>query len=230
MSSPLLLLRPQPGNDQSAERARALGMEVIQLPLFEIVPAEPAPLPEGPFDALLVTSANGARHGAEIVRRFADLPLFTVGEATASALREQGARAITIGGGDAASTIPLIVAAGHRRLLHICGADVRPFDPLGLHVTRHIVYRSEARAVRSVATLLATLPPCVIAVHSPRAGRRLDALLPPAPRPHRLAAISRAAADAAGPGWRQVEVASAPDDPALLHLASTLCAAFPPSR
>ena len=230
MSSPLLLLRPQPGNDESAERARALGMEVIQLPLFEIMPVAPIPLPEGPFDALLVTSTNGARHGAEVLRRLADLPIFTVGEATARVIRDRGERSITIGGGDAASTIPLIVAAGHGRLLHICGADVRPFDPLGLHITRHIVYRSEPRDMRPFATLLATLPPCVIAVHSPHAGRQLDSLLPPAPRPHRLAAISRAAADVAGPGWRQVEVASAPDDTALLRLASTLCATSPSSQ
>jgi len=230
VSSPLLLLRPQPGNDESAERARALGIEVIQLPLFEIVALAPTPLPEGPFDALLVTSANGARHGAEVLRRLADLPIFTVGEATARVIRDRGERLVTVGGGDAASTIPLIVAAGHRRLLHICGADVRPFDPLGLHVTRHIVYRSEPRDMRPFAGMLASLPPCVIAVHSPRAGRRLDALLPPAPRPHRLAAISRAAADAAGPGWQQVEVAPTPDDAALLRLASALCAASPPRR
>jgi len=223
VSRPLLLLRPQPGNDASAGRARALGIEVIQLPLFEIVPVAPTPLPEGPFDALLVTSANGARHGAEALRRLADLPIFTVGEATARVIRDRGERAITIGGGDAATTIPLIVAAGHRRLLHICGADVRPFDPLGLAITRHVVYRSEARDMRPFTDMLATLPPCVIAVHSPRAGRRLDALLPPAPRPHRLAAISRAAADAAGSGWQHVEVAPAPDDTALLRLASALC-------
>lgn len=223
MNRPLLLLRPQPGNDQSAERARALDLEVIQLPLFEIVPVAPAPLPAGPFDALFVTSANGARHGAAALRRFADLPLFTVGEATADAIRSQGERAITVGGGDAASTIPLIVAAGHRRLLHICGADVRPFDPLGLSITRHIVYRSEPRDTQAFAPLLAALPPCVIAVHSPRAGHHIAALLPAVPRPHRLAAISRAAADAAGPGWQQVAVASAPDDTALLRLASALC-------
>lgn len=224
MSRPLLLLRPQPGNDESAQRARAQGVEVIQLPLFEIVPIANETVPDGPFDVLLVTSANGARHGAAILRHFADLPIFTVGEATAQAIRTHaGERPIQVGGGDAATTIPLIVAAGHRRLLHIGGEEVRPFDPRGLSITRHIVYRSEARDVRPFAKTLASLPPCVIAVHSPGAGRRLNALMPPAHRNHFIAAISQAAANAAGSGWRQIHVAPAPDDTALLRIASALC-------
>ncbi|HWJ71056.1 MAG TPA: uroporphyrinogen-III synthase [Sphingobium sp.] len=219
MSRPLLLLRPQPGNDESAARARALGIAVIQRPLFEIMPLTADALPDGPFDALLVTSANGVRHGSDVVRRFIDLPIFTVGEATADAIRALGGHHVQVGGGDAATTIPLIVAAGHRRLLHLCGADVRPFDPLGLAITRHSVYRSAALD----SPPLTDLPPAVIAVHSPRAGERLDALIPAGRGDHILIAISRAAADLAGPGWAQVQVAPAPDDTALLRLASALC-------
>jgi len=223
MSRPLLLLRPQPGNDRSAERARAMGMEVIQIPLFEIVPTPPVQAPQEPFDALLVTSANGARFGADLLARFTALPVFAVGERSAQAAREHGACDVRVGGGDAASTIPMIVAAGHRRILHVCGAETRPFDPLGLSVTRHIVYRSEARDMRPFTRTLATLPTCVIAVHSPAAGRRLNALLPPTHRNHLLLAISDAAAQACGAGWRRVHVAPAPDDTALLESARPLC-------
>lgn len=223
MSRTLLLLRPQPGNDTSAERARAMGMEVAQLPLFEIVPVPADGVPEGPFDALLVTSANGARFGGEALARFADLPVFAVGEATAQAIRALGPYQVETGGGTAAATIPAIVAAGHRRLLHICGEETRPFDPLGLTIETHVVYRSDARDMRPYAKALATLPPSVIAVHSPRAGRRLNALIPPPGRNHILLAISEAAAEACGKGWRRIHVAPTPDDPALLRLASTLC-------
>ncbi|MBN8831966.1 MAG: uroporphyrinogen-III synthase [Sphingomonadales bacterium] len=223
MNRPLVLLRPQPGNDRSAERARAMGMEVIQIPLFEILPVEPEAEPAGPFDAVLVTSINGARYGAEMLARHAGLPVFTVGEASAQAVREQGARDVHVGGGDAASTIPLIAAAGHRAVLHICGEDVRPFDPLGLSITRHIVYRSDALDIRPFAKVLATLPPSVVAVHSPRIGRRFNALMPPPARNHQILAISEAAARACGTGWRRVHISPSPDDTALLRLASTLC-------
>jgi len=223
MNRALILLRPQPGNDRSAETARAMGMEVIQIPLFEIVPVAPEPEPGGPFDALLVTSANGARFGAEALARHAGLPIFTVGAASAQAVREYGGQDVRIGGGDAASTIPLIVAAGHRAVLHICGEEVRPFDPLGLSVTRQSVYRSEASDMRRYTKLLGSLPPSVIAVHSPAIGRRFNALMPPPARNHQILGISAAAAQACGAGWRRVHVSPSPDDTALLRLASALC-------
>jgi len=223
MSRQLVLLRPQPGNDRSAERARALGLEVVQIPLFEIVPVEDEPIPEGAFDALLVTSPNGAEHGANVLARFADLPVFTVGEVSAQAVRAHRGGDVIVGGGDAASTIPLIVQAGLRSVLHVCGEETRAFDPLGLSVTPHIVYRSDARDMRRFSKFLATLPPSVIAIHSPAAGRRFNALMPPPARNHLLVAISAAAAEACGKGWRKVQVASSPDDTALLRLASSLC-------
>ena len=223
MNRQLLILRPQPGNDATARAARGLGLEVVQLPLFEIVPIEAGAPPPGPFDALLVTSANGARHGKDVLALFAELPVYTVGEATAQAICEHGERIVHIGGGDAASTLPIIAAAGHKRLLHLCGEEVRDFDPLGLIVTQHVVYRSEARDMRPFTKMLATLPPLVIAVHSPAAGRRLNALMPPSCRNHLVVAISDAAGKAAGTGWRRVHVADAPDDSALLRLATSLC-------
>lgn len=223
MIRPLLLLRPQPGNDASAERARALGIGVVQLPLFEIVPLDKGPAPDGPFDALLVTSPNGARYGAETIARFADLPIYTVGETSAQAVREHGGKDVRMGGGDAARTIPIIVAEGVKSVLHICGEEVRPFDTLGLTVTRHIVYGSDARDMRPFTKMMVTMPPSVIAIHSPAAGRRLNALMPPSCRNHMVLGLSEAAAEAAGKGWRKVHVSPTPDDSALLRIASTLC-------
>lgn len=223
MNRPLLLLRPQPGNDATAEKATALGIEVMQLPLFEIIPVDEQPAPDGPFDAVLVTSPNGARCGEEALRKFADLPVYVVGDASADAVRERGAQNVIVGGGFAANTIPLIAEAGHRNVLHICGEETRPFDPLGLSITSHIVYRSEARDMRRYTKALVTMPSSVIAVHSPAAGRRINALLPPSCRNHFILAISEAAAQATGTGWRRVAVATEPNDSALLSLATSLC-------
>jgi uroporphyrinogen-III synthase len=59
-------------------------------------------------------------------------------------------------------------------------------------------------------------------VHSPRAGALLARLV--ADRDAvAVAAISDAASDAAGEGWRAKAVAAAPSDEALLELAAKLC-------
>lgn len=221
---PLVLLRPQPGNDATAGRARALGLAVVQIPLFEIEAVAPTALPDETFDALLLTSANGVRHGADLLARFADRPLFAVGETTAQAARALGHPAVIVGGGDARSTIPLILAAGHGTMLHIGGAETRPFDPLGLIIHRQTVYRSIERPADAVQPLLDPLDDAVLAVHSPRAGRRLAALVEPARRAHlHVVAISPAALESCGAGWASTNSADRPDDTALLTSAETLC-------
>jgi uroporphyrinogen-III synthase len=62
----------------------------------------------------------------------------------------------------------------------------------------------------------------VVAVHSPRAGKRL-AELGMDRSTVRIAAISPAAATAAGPGWERCEAADGPNEEALLALAARLC-------
>jgi uroporphyrinogen-III synthase len=224
MSLPLILLRPQPGNDASAARARAIGLDPVQLPLFEIGRVEAGPAPEGPFDAILLSSANGARFGATVLRALAHLPAYAVGEATAQAARGAGVEIVKIGGGDASSTATMMVAEGHDRVLHLCGADVRPFDPQGLTVTRHVVYQVVERAEETLRPELDRLISAVVAIHSPRAGRRLATLVAPELRSRfHIAAISTAAADACGSGWASASISAAPDDTALLHCVETLC-------
>lgn len=221
---PLVLLRPQPGNDATAARARARGISVMQLPLFEVEGVSPAVLPDESFDALLLTSANGARHGAALLARFAGLPAYAVGTATAAAASALGHAHVTPGGGDAKSTMPIILSAGHRRVLHICGADVRPFDARGLQIVRQVVYRSVERPDEAVLPAIRTLDEAVIAIHSPRAGHRLAALVEPARRAHlHLVAISPAALAACGSGWASMIAAERPDDTALLTGAEALC-------
>ncbi len=117
---PLVLLRPQPGNDASATPARReMGLTVIQAPLFEVLPADGGPLPTGPFDALLLTSINGVRFGATIMAAFPDTPIYAVGEATAYAARIAGHENVITGGGDAQSTAAMMAADGRRSVLHM---------------------------------------------------------------------------------------------------------------
>jgi uroporphyrinogen-III synthase len=62
----------------------------------------------------------------------------------------------------------------------------------------------------------------VVLVHSPRAGRRLAELVE-SRGSIAIAAISKAAADAAGSGWAEIAIADQPSDEALLALAARLC-------
>lgn len=210
----LLLLRPEPGLSASVARARAMGLEVIGCPLFEVESvAWKAPGP-AEFDALLLTSANAVRHcGAELAK-LKMLPVHAVGAATASAAREAGFTVETVGEDDIADLLSRVPPS--LRLLHLAGEDHRATD--NPRIERLIVYRAAAIAQPQ----LPPLEGLVVAVHSPRAGRRL-AELADTRGATRIAAISAAAADACGGEWEQVEVAEQPNDNSLLALAARLC-------
>ena len=215
----LLLLRPEPGLSVSAKRAREMGLEAIARPLFRIEPvAWAAPDPTS-YDALLLTSANAIRQGGAQLDTLKSLPVHAVGPATAAAARGVGFKVETVGDRDVGDlfdrlSLPL-------RLLHLAGEDHRPLDLSW--VDSEIVYRSAEIPQPG----LPQLDGLVVAVHSPRAGARLAALADKRTSTA-IAAISAAAATAAGYGWERVEVAERPDDPSLLALAALLCHTSPP--
>jgi uroporphyrinogen-III synthase len=215
----LLLLRPEPGLSASAERAKALGLEVIACPLFRIEPVGWDVPDPADYDALLLTSANAIRHAGAGLERFSGLPVHAVGEATASAARDAGLRVVNTGwagAGELLATLPLSA-----RLLHLAGEHLRRPE-FGHRIGRKTVYRS-------VLVAEPPLPPLkglVAAVHSPRAGARLAELAGACERTM-IAAISPAAAETCGQGWERVESAVRPDDESLLALAAMLCHTSP---
>ena len=72
---PLIILRPEPGASRTAARAQALGVQVIQMPLFAVVPIEwQAPDPKE-LDGLVLTSANAVRHAGEELQKLKGLPV-----------------------------------------------------------------------------------------------------------------------------------------------------------
>jgi uroporphyrinogen-III synthase len=217
---PLLVLRPQPGAEATAARARALGLAPVVAPLFAVRPiAAEAPPPDG-YDAVLLTSANAVRHGARLLAPFAALPVYAVGAATAAAARAAGLEPVRVGDADGAALVAMMADDGIAAALHPCGRAHKtyPNAPVRLH---HLpVYASEP--VPPPAGLFDA--PAVALVHSPRAARRLSALVRVEGRRRiAVAAISPAAATAAGTGWRDLAAAERPDDGALLALAAKLC-------
>lgn len=196
-----------------------MGLEVIARPLFWIEPLSwEAPDPAA-YDGLLLTSANAVRHGGPRMGLLRNLPVHAVGKATAAVAREAGFTVASIGSSDAATLLDGLPAG--LRLLHLSGEEVRlPSDP---RIERRIVYRS----VEIEHPALPDLEGLVAGVHSLRAARRFAELTSRRDRTA-IAAISEAAAEAAGSGWECVEVAKRPDDASLLALAAMLCHISPP--
>lgn len=210
---PLLVLRPEPGNSATAERARALGLHPVQRPLFTVEPVEwTAPDIDG-FDYLLLTSANAVRFGGSQLARLGGLSTLAVGPATAAAAQAAGLRVERTGDGgveDLLATLP-----DGKRLLHLTGAA--HVSPASAHRVVPIIAYRAVRASPDVPD-----GDMIALVHSARAGMALAELVGDRST-ITIAAISAAAGAASGAGWAGVHVAKRPDDAALLALAARLC-------
>ena len=211
--SKVIVLRPEPGASATLARAAAAGIEAVAVPLFEIAPVDWAVPLESDYDALLLTSGNAARHGGPGLAALSGLPTYCVGEATAMVARAAGLNVVGIGPAGAAALIDQVPTG--LRLLHLAGVDHQAI----LGVTEIAVYDSHAI---DPPPALDALAGGVAMVHSARAGQRLAELVGER-GDIAIAAISQAAADACGGGWRRVEAIEAPTDGALLALASALC-------
>lgn len=220
---PLLVLRPEPGNSATVARARDLGLEPHGVPLFATRPlAWDAPDPAS-YVGILLTSGNALRFAGPQLSRYLHLPAFAVGAATQRLAEEAGFSSVVAGDRDVNRLIARIATLGLHRLLHFCGADVKPFDAMGLEIERMPVYAADpAEPGPEFESLLALGP--VALVHSARAGERFATLVSLARRTAiALVAISADAAAAAGEGWEEVAIATEPRDEALLQEAKRLC-------
>ena len=222
MSGNVLILRPEPAASATAAAAAALGLEPVVAPLFTVAPLAWSPPDPADYDALLLTSANAARHAVAAIAAFRHLPCYAVGPATAAAAREAGLGVTAVGPSDGAAAAALMAEHGRSRVLHLCGRDHIALSHPGLNLEQVPVYASEAATALPEAAAQAIAAGALVLLHSPRAGSLLADLVPERDTV-RLAAISAAAAAAAGEGWASKSVASAPRDEALLELAAKLC-------
>ena len=212
----LLVLRPEPGASATVDRARALGLEAVAIPLFEVEPVNWEAPEAAAFDGLLLTSANAVRCCGEGLRSLRGLKVYAVGEATADAAREAGFDIAATGEAGVDRLLGPIEPG--LKLLHLCGSDRYEPSRATQRITRVTVYR----ATPVEAPDLSAAPGSVALIHSPRAGRRFAELVADR-HAISIAAISPAAADAVGEGWWTVETAVRPNDDALLALAERLC-------
>lgn len=217
----LLVLRPEPGASATVAKARAMGLDAISVPLFEVEALAWEAPDAAEFDGVLLTSANAARHGGAALELIRHLPVFAVGTATAEAAREAGL-SVAFACDDGIDRLLGSIDPA-LRLLHLCGEDRRTPVDAQHRITPFAVYRAKAVA----APDLRDTRGAVAMIHSPRAGRRFAELVPDRGSTS-VAAISPAAAEAVGGGWAEIESAGQPTDDALLALAARLCDKPPP--
>ena len=119
----VLITRPEANADELATLLQARGHTTISEPLLTIRFTDGPPINEKGIQALVLTSANGARAAA---RRTAhrDIPIFAVGTSTAAEARTHGFTHISQSNG---LGVPGLVA-------HICGSAIAAAGDL-LHVT-----------------------------------------------------------------------------------------------
>lgn len=227
MTRKVAVLRPEPGASRTADHLRDLGLDPLVAPLFTIEPVASPPSSDTPADALMITSANAVRHGVEMIRQYPHLPIYAVGPATKRALVGLTDQPIHLApAGNGQSLIALAKSHHIQHLLHLCGAEVRPLDPMGIQIDRRIVYRA-APVPQLSAPLIAAWPKLAyVLLHSPRSSALLDRLVTAQglARNHITAiAISAATAAAAGTGWNAMKIAPRPDDDGMLAVVRQLC-------
>lgn len=152
----LLVTRPEPDGERTAAELRARGHDVLLAPMLRVQALQDAELGAelgtGPWAAILLTSANGARAVAshrrlvELVR----LPVLAVGEATAAAARAAGFAQVASAGGDGADLVrlvtrqmarvtgPLLYLSGEERARDLAGE----LNERGFCVETVVVYRT----------------------------------------------------------------------------------------
>lgn len=219
---PLVVLRPEPGNAATVSAARALGLQAIPAPLFEMVAQRWNVPAASDFDALLLGSANAVRLGGDGLAGLRSVPVYAVGETTAASAAEAGFRVAAHGSGGLQKLLLLLAADGCRRVLRLAGAEKVEIDaPGGVRITTVDVYHAEPLALIEGAQAALT-EGAVALLHSAAAARRLGELCT-----HRgvtaLACLGPRIAAAAGPGWKECRSAAQPTDRALLALAATMC-------
>jgi uroporphyrinogen-III synthase len=129
----ILVTRPHPDNETTALALRARGFDVHLAPLLKFEPVAFQDAGETKYGAVIATSANAIR---AIVPQLGELkllklPLFAVGEHTASVAREAGFVEVIVAGSDAAALRETILKSARDKivkkkstLLYLAGADL----------------------------------------------------------------------------------------------------------
>ena len=155
----VLVTRPHPDDEATAAALRAKGFEVMLAPMLRFEPVAFHDDAEARYGAVIVTSANALRgiaphlQGSRQGSRLLKLPLFAVGEHTASAAHRAGFDNVIPANGDAASLRDSVLASVKAKelkktspVLYLAGADLArdlagELGERGFTVVTHTTYR-----------------------------------------------------------------------------------------
>jgi uroporphyrinogen-III synthase len=129
----ILVTRPHPDCEITAEALRARGFEVLLAPMLRFEPVAFTDDAQVDYGAVIATSANALRaiEPELAASRLTGLPLFAVGERTASAARAAGFSKVIVAKGGAAGLRDLVLQSVWAKvlkkasvLLYLAGADL----------------------------------------------------------------------------------------------------------
>ena len=146
-----MVTRPEPDGERTAAALRTRGHDVVVVPLLRMEALD-CKLPDGPYGAVVMTSANAARAVASHPQReqLTAWPAFTVGRHSAEAARAAGFGEVHSADGDQSDLVALLrarCAGDSRPLLYLAGEDRAgdlPADlaAFGVPVVAASVYRA----------------------------------------------------------------------------------------
>jgi uroporphyrinogen-III synthase len=235
----VLVTRPHPDDESTAAGLRARGFEVLRAPMLRFEPVAFNDDMDARYGAVIVTSANALRGLTPHLKshRLLELPLFAVGEQTATAARHAGFTHVISAHGDATALRDLVLARVKAKelkkastLLYLAGADLASdlageLGEHGLRVVTQTTYRMlpVASLPREVSDAFAANEVEAVLHYSRRsarafleaaraAGVEISALA--IPQCCISAAVASVVRDA---GATQVMVAASPDENALFE-------------
>ncbi|MFC5393367.1 uroporphyrinogen-III synthase [Bosea vestrisii] len=150
----VLVFRPLEDAERSAQTLRERGKDPVVAPLFQVLPTGERP-PKGPFDALVLTSANAVPALENLPKSWrGTLPAFCVGTRTADAAGKLGFTAHSARGGRAELlTLILEHMPKGKKLLLVAGRDRHEDLPQQLRDAGHEVTIWTAYEAKAVETL-----------------------------------------------------------------------------
>jgi uroporphyrinogen-III synthase len=230
MTARILITRPREDAEELAAALRARGAEVMIEPMLAIDYLDEPDFSVVDAQAILLTSANGARAlGRTDAPR--DKPVLAVGDKTAAAARDAGFRDVTAADGDVEALAAL--AAGRLDpargpLVHVAGRDVAgdlqgALAARAFTFRRHVLYKARAAEAlsESLKAALAAGGIAGVVFYSARTAATFVMLAKQAGVGAALEGmtaicLSEAVAVAArGAKWRRIEITPRPDEAAL---------------
>jgi uroporphyrinogen-III synthase len=148
----ILVTRPESDSERTAAALRAQGHEVVTMPLLRIEAIADADLGNGPWAAVVLTSANAVRAitGHSRFAEVVGLPAYVVGARTKAAAEAAGFTTVRSADGDLDDLVHLVTAnppPPGRPLLYLAGTEragdlAGALRTHGIAVETAVVYRS----------------------------------------------------------------------------------------